>query len=151
MYIIRNLAENPGVCISLGVCFFFFSSLLCYLLMDGLLRMHRSKTAVKNLKKEYTFWKRLWLIPHQQHCLHTASFCRKLIALQRMGWILFGLYLVVCLFFDSLVVWSTVGLFVLFELPMFVLNGLLSRPFIGRFKEYSFAKYHNTEDHSSLM
>lgn len=151
MYIIRNLTEDSAVCICLGVCFYLFGSLLSYLMMDGLLRMHRSKTAVKNLKQEYTFWKRLWLIPHQQHCLHAASFCRKLIALQRMGWILFGLYLVLCLFFDSLVVWSTVGLFVLFELPMFVLNGLLSRPFIGRFKEYSFAKYHNTEDHSSLM
>lgn len=151
MHIIRNLAENPGVCISLGVCFFLFGSLLSYLLMDGLLRMHRSKTAVKKLKKEYTFRQRLWLIPHQQHCLHAVFFCKKLIALQRMGWILFGVYLAVCLLFDSAVVWSSVILFVIFDLPIFMLNGLLSRPFIGRFKEYSFAKYHNTDDMSSLM
>ena len=151
MNVIQNLAQTPGVCVTLSVCFFLFGSLLCYLMLDGLLRMHRSKTAVKKLKKEYSFWQRLWLRPHQDHCLHAVTFCKKLIALQRAGWICFGVYLVVCLAIRPLVVWSSVILFVMIDLPMFVLNGLLSRPFIGRFREYSFAKYHNTEDHSSLL
>ena len=151
MDVIRNLAQTPGICVALSICFFLFGSLLCYLMMDGLLRMHRSKTAVKKLKKEYTFLRRLWLRPHQEHCLHAVPSCKKLIALQRLGWILFGVYLAVCLLSDALVIWSSVILFVIFNLPMFFLNGLLSRPFIGRFKEYSFAKYHNTEDHSSIL
>ena len=151
MDVIRNMAQTPGVCVALSVCFFLFGSLLCYLMMDGLLRMHRSKTAVKKLKKEYTLGQRLWLRPHQEHCLHAVSFCKKLIALQRVGWICFGVYIAVCLAIRPLIVWSSIILFVIFDLPMFVLNGLLSRPFIGRFREYSFAKYHNTDDHSSLL
>ena len=151
MNLIRNLSQTPGVCMALSICFFLFGSLLCYLMMDGLLRMHRSKTAVKKLKKEYSFLQRLWLQPHQIHCLHAVPFCKKLIALQRLGWICFGVYLAVCLLFESAVVWSSVILFVAFDLPVFILNGLLSRPFVGRFREYSFAKYHNTDDTSSLM
>ena len=59
LQIIDNLSKQPTVCIILSVIIFLFSFLTNYLLLDSLLEMHRSKSAVKKLKKEYTFLQRI--------------------------------------------------------------------------------------------
>ena len=59
LQIIDNLSKQPTVCIILSVIIFLFSFLTNYLLLDSLLKMHRSKSAVKKLKKEYTFLQRI--------------------------------------------------------------------------------------------
>ena len=47
--------------------------------------MHRSKTAVKKLKNEFTLLQKLRLIPFETHCLHAVRFCKGLILFQKTG------------------------------------------------------------------
>jgi len=48
--------------------------------------------------------------------------------------------------------WLAMGFFMLFIIPVFVLNRILSRPVLfGRFRSFSFEKYHNTENHKSIF
>lgn len=158
LQIIDNLSKQPTVCIILSVIIFLFSSLTNYLLLDSLLKMHRSKSAVKKLKKEYTFLQRMQLIHFKENCRHAIRFCNKMIVYLKISWIFLALYLIVSLLFvfglfsSKFIAWLTVGIFLLFDVPAFAINRLLARPIIfGRFKEFSFEKYHNTENHDSLF
>ena len=56
-----------------------------------------------------------------------------------------------CADLGILMTWIGIVLFVLFDFQIFILNFVLSRPLIGRFREYSFQKYHNTYDHNGLF
>ena len=156
--IIENLSKQPIACIILSAIIFLFSFLTNYLLLDSLLKMHRSKSAVKKLKKEYTFLQRIRLHHFKDNCRHAIRFCNRMIIYQKIGWGCFTLYLTVSLFFAfglfsaKSIAWLTVGIFLLFDVPTFAINRVLARPIIfGRFKEFSFEKYHNTENHDSLL
>lgn len=158
LQIIDNLSKQPTVCIILSVIIFLFSFLTNYLLLDSLLKMHRSKSAVKRLKKEYTFLQRMQLIHFQENCRHAIKFNSKMIVYQKISWIFLALYLIISLLFafglfsSKFIAWLTIGLFLLFDVPTFTINRLLARPILfGRFKEFSFEKYHNTENHDSLL
>lgn len=157
MHIINNLSELPGVCIGLSVFFFLFGLFTIYSLLDSLLKMHRSKSAVKKIKKEYNLKQKLWLIPYEIYCIHAVKFCKGLIMFWRIRCFIFVLYLVLGLAtlfdfsIDKLIAWFTVVMFILFDIPQFIIHLLLARPFIGRFREFSFEKYHNTQDHESLL
>ena len=157
MYIIKNLSEHPALCVVVSLLLFFFSSMTCYLLLGGFLKMHISKTAVKKLKNEFTLLQKLRLIPFETHCLHAVRFCKGLILFQKTGWILFAIFLLITLMncvgvlSDMVLACGTVSLFALFDVPMLVLHQVFARPIIGRFKAYSFEKYHNTENHTSLL
>ena len=158
LQIIDNLSKQPTVCIILSVIIFLFSFLTNYLLLDSLLKMHRSKSAVKKLKQEYTFLQRMQLIHFKENCRHAIRFCNKMIVYLKISWIFLALYLIVSLLFvfglfsSKFIAWLTVGIFLLFDVPAFAINRLLARPIIfGRFKEFSFEKYHNTENHDSLL
>ncbi len=158
LQIIDNLSKQPTVCIILSVIIFLFSFLTNYLLLDSLLKMHRSKSAVKKLKKEYTFLQRMQLIHFKENCRHAIKFNSKMIVYQKISWIFLALYLIISLLFafglfsSKFIVWLTIGLFLLFDVPTFAINRLLARPILfARFKEFSFEKYHNTENHDSLL
>ena len=158
LQIIGNLSKQPTVCIILSVIIFLFSFLTNYLLLDSLLKMHRSKSAVKKLKKEYTFLQRMQLIHFKENCRHAIRFCGKMIVYLKISWLFLALYLIVSLLFafglfsSKFIAWLTLGIFLLFDVPAFVINRLLARPIIfGRFKAFSFEKYHNTENHDSLL
>ena len=156
--IIENLSKQPVACIILSVIIFLFCFFTNYLLLDSLLKMHRSKSAVKKLKKEYTFLQRMRLLHFKENCLHAIKFCNGMIIYQKIGWVCLAIYLFMALLFAfglfsaTFITWLTVGIFVAFDVPAFVINRLLARPIIlGRFKEFSFEKYHNTENHNSLL
>ncbi len=157
MNILLNLSREPGACVLLMVLLFLFSFLLVFLLMESLLKMHRSKTAVKQIKKEYSLFQNIIQLPLEKHGLHASRFCKGFIRFHRIGMGGFAAYLLVALgnglglISDAFLAWSSAGMFLLYEMPVFVLNGILSRPFIGRFREYSFQKYHNTENHDQLL
>ena len=158
LQIIENLSKQPTACIVLSVLIFLFCFLTNYLLLDSLLKMHRSKSAVKKLKKEYTFLKRMRLLHFKENCRHAIKFCNGMIIYQKLGWVCLAIYLFVALLFAfglfsaTFISWLTVGIFVAFDMPAFVINRLLARPIIfGRFKEFSFEKYHNTDNHESLL
>ena len=157
MHIIRNLAESPGVCFGLSVFFFLLGFVMIYGLLDALLRMHRSKSAVKKIKKEYTLKQKTWLISFETNCIHAAKFCKGLIWFWRVRCFTFLLYLMLGLAAifglsaNAIIAWFSAGMFVFFDVPQLIIQLLLSRPFIGRFREFSFEKYHNTKDHDSLL
>lgn len=156
--IIENLSKQPAVCIILSVLIFLFCFFTNYLVLDSLLKMHRSKSAVKKLKKEYTFLQRMRLLHFKENCRHAIKFCNGMIIYQKIGWVCLAIYLFMALLFAfglfsaTFITWLTVGVFLLFDVPAFAINRLLARPIIfGRFKEFSFEKYHNTENHDSLL
>ena len=156
--LIKNLSVRPLLCITLSILIFLFSFSLNYLLLDSLLKMHRSKSAVKKLKKEYTFLQRIRLLHFKENCRHAVKFCNGMIIYQKIGWGCLALYLIISLLFvfglfsATLVAWLAVGIFLLFDFPAFSINRLFARPIIfGRFKEFSFEKYHNTDNHESLL
>ena len=158
LQIIQNLSRQPTACIVLSVLIFLFCFFTNYLLLDSLLKMHRSKSAVKKLKKEYTFLQRMRLLHFKENCRHAIKFCNGMIIYQKIGWVCLAIYLFVALLFAfglfsaTFISWLTVGIFVAFDVPAFVINRLLARPIIfGRFKEFSFEKYHNTDNHESLL
>lgn len=156
--VIESLSEQPIVCIILSDFIFLFASLLNYLLVDALLKMHRSKSAVKKIKKEYTFRQRMCLLHLKDNCRHAVKFCNCLIVFQKIGWGFFAIYFLMSLLFVvgllsvQFLSWFTVTIFIAFAVPSFTVNWILSRPlFSGRFKEYSFEKYHNTDNYESLF
>lgn len=157
MELIANLSKNLGACTLVSVVFFLFFSFENYLLLDSLLKMHRSKSAVKKLKKQYTFLQKAGLYLYETNCRHAVKFCKKIILFQRIGWFSLGLYLLGAILQamgmlpDTFSAWSAVGLFILFYIPSLVLYFALKRPIIGRFKEYSFEKYHNTSNDTGLL
>lgn len=158
LQIVENLSKQPTVCIILSVIIFLFCFFTNYLLLDSLLKMHRSKSAVKKLKKEYTFLQRMRLLHFKENCRHAIKFCNGMIIYQKIGWVCLAIYLFMALLFAfglfsaTFITWLTVGVFLLFDVPAFAINRLLARPIIfGRFKEFSFEKYHNTENHDSLL
>ena len=156
--IIENLSMQPAVCIILSVLIFLLGFFTNYMLLDSLLKMHRSKSAVKKLKKEYTFLQRMRLLHFKENCRHAIKFCNGMIIYQKIGWVCLAIYLFMALLFAfglfsaTFITWLTVGVFLLFDVPAFAINRLLARPIIfGRFKEFSFEKYHNTENYDSLL
>lgn len=157
MLIISNLVEHPGVCFGLTVFFYLFGFSMLYGLLDALLKMHRSKSAVKKIKEDYKLIHKIWLIPFEANCIHAEKFCKGLVWFWRIRCFAFALYLAlglaatVGLSVNAIIAWFSVGMFVLFDIPQFLIQLLLSRPFIGRFREFSFEKYHNTKDHESLL
>lgn len=56
--IIENMSAQPATCVIASVLLFFFAALENYILMDALLEMHRSKSALKKLKRQYTFFQK---------------------------------------------------------------------------------------------
>lgn len=156
--LIENLSKQPMVCIILSVIIFLFASLLNYMLLDSLLKMHRSKSALKKLKKEYTFLQRLCLLHFKGNCRHAVKFCNVLILFQKSSWVCFALYLIVSLLFvfgffsAAIISWLSIAIFLFVDLPSFAINWTLSRPLLfAQFKEHSFEKYHNTDNHESLF
>ena len=158
LQIIDNLSKQPTVCIILSVIIFLFSFFTNYLLLDSLLKMHRSKSALKKLKKEYTFLQRLRFLHFKGNCRHAVKFCDSMIIYQKIGWVCLAVYLLTSFLFvfgffpATIISWISVAIFLCIDLPSFTISLLLSRPLLfGRFKEYSFEKYHNTDNHESLF
>lgn len=157
MDVIGNLSELPAVCVGLSVFFFLFSYLLIFSLTDSLLKMHRSKSSVKKIKKAYKLKERLWLIHIEANCMHAVKFCKCLILFWRTRCVFFACYLLagfaamLSVHLNEIIAWLSVVVFLVFDIPQYILYLFLSRPLIGRFRKFSFEKYHNTKDHDSIL
>ena len=155
--VIYGMAEIPGVCVLLSIFFFLLGWFTVYSLADALLKMHRSKSAVRKIKKKYTFRQLFWMVPHERECIHAPKFCTALVYVWRTRCVVFALYLLLgamALFglpVNTAIAWYTAGIFVLFDVPQFIVDLSLMRPLIGRFREFSFQKYHHTQDFTSIF
>ncbi len=156
--LIANLSLHPMLCVTFTVLIFMFSFLTNYLLLDSLLKMHRSKSAIKKLKKEYTFLQKIRLFHFKENCLHAVKFCNGVIIYQKFALVCLAMYLFASLLFAfglfsaTFISWLTLGIALVFDVPTFLINRLLARPILfGRFATFSFEKYHNTNNHESLL
>lgn len=157
MELVENLSREPAVCVIVTVMVFLFCYCTDLLLLGSLLKMHRSKTALKKLKKQYTLRQRLGLCHFRENCLHAVPFCRGLVLFLRLGWGCMGAYLLWALVYalggcsaGSLARFSA-GILLGFCMPTWAVNLALARPIFGRFREFSFEKYHNTDNRRSLL
>lgn len=155
---IENLSAHPLMCVIMSMAVFFFATLTNHLLLDSLLKMHRSKSALRKLKKKYTFLQRLRFLHMKGNCRHAVKFCNGMIIYQKIGWLCLAVYLFASLLFvfdffpAAIISWLSIAILLFIDLPSFAIHLFLARPFLfGKFKEYSFEKYHNTNNHESLF
>ena len=154
--LIEKLSREPAVCVIVTVMIFLF----CYctdLLLGSLLKMHRSRSALKKLKKQYSLRQRLGLCHFRDRCLHAVPFCRGMVLFLRLGWVIMGVYLLCALAYAFggcsavSLAWCSAGILLGFCMPTWAVNLALARPLFGRFREFSFEKYHNTDNRHSLL
>ncbi len=125
---------------------------------NGLLEMHRSKSALRKLRKEYSLWDRFLMLPPRNHCEHAPKFCRVLICIHH-----FRLCLLLVALLLSLLGIGIEGLHivsrglclvstVLIDIPVFILEALLDRRISWRSNrhEYRFKKYAHTRERRKL-
>ena len=127
-------------------------------LANSLLEMHRSKTALRKLRKEYSLWDRFLMLPPWNRCEHAPKFCRVLICIHH-----FRLCLLLVALLLSLLGIGIEGLhiasrglclisIVLIDIPVFILDSLLNRRISWRPSrhEYRFKKYNHTPERKRL-
>ncbi len=157
---IENLSQRAGTCILLSVTLFLAANLIGRGLLNALFRMHKSKSMVRKLYDKYSFWEKIRLLHVEQHCEHAVKFCRGLLLFHRMSSPVFGVYLLVVFVYmvdiipASALVWFSLGRILVFDLPVFLIDSALSRPFIrtrNRPQKYSFEKYHNSGNYTNLL
>lgn len=151
------LSESAAICLFFAAVFTLPSIISIRCIISGLNEMHRSRTAQKKLYKEYSFRERTILKPAWQKCLHAQKFCRFLIVYHHSIAILFLIELLLAVFSCFFPVLMQViacftlifSIFVCF--PVLILSSTLDRYPFQKFKhEFTFRKYHNTDDHNSL-
>lgn len=155
---IENAAKEPMVFIIAFLVSTVISFSANYTLLDSLLKMHRSKTAVQKIKREYSFIEKWYMVHYKENCRHAVKFCNFIITFQRISWICLATYL----FFIGLwgygvlsalsIIKITVCFFIFIIMPSMAISISLARPILfGRSKKYSFEKYHNTQNHNSIF
>ncbi len=153
----QALLDKPWVFVLISNISGIFCCFVLSTMAGALLKMHRSKTKVKKLLTCYSFWQRLLLQPAKEHCLHAKRFCGQIIFLYKLR--IFSLIALPAMFIiaglpelKKVICYLSGGFFLLLDLPAFVLDSVLSKPHLFRpWNGYRFEKYHNTEDHNSLM
>ena len=86
--LVKTLTEAPGLVILLSAVFGLVVFICNRYLLGTLLKMHRSKTAVKKIEKQYTFTQKFLLHHVRDHCVHAKKFCRRMILLHHMNLII---------------------------------------------------------------
>lgn len=155
--IIGTFSESALLCVFLTGTIAMVSMISIRCIVSGLFEMHRSKSAVKKVRRNYSFTQKLLLVHAWQDCLHAKRFCRRLIVFHHMvaGLFLAALILAICSH-----IWSALMPFLAYltlffligvTVPVCILNFILDRhPFQKMKHEYTFRKYHNTQDHENL-
>ena len=155
--IVQELSESAILCSYLMIVFSLISIIFIRGIVSGLFEMHRSRSAIKKIIRQYSFSPKMLLKHAWRDCLHAKRFCRCLIILHDIIWVLLiseFLLLFLSSIWSSLmpiVSWFTFAFVVGVFIPLFLLNLALERYPFRKFKhEFRFRKYHNTENHDSL-
>lgn len=153
MGFLDELVAQPEAALFLFLTLWLCGIFLLRWLLNDPLQMHKSKTTLKKIGKQYTFRQKLALRHVAEHNEHTVKFTRFMIRLHHLS---FGTMLV-CLLSgltlpDRWFVYLLVGRFLIFDLPVMILDFLLDEHPFRRFRHRRrFAKYHNTSDRTSLF
>ncbi len=156
--ILSRLYNGPGLCIFLSLIFGFITLILLRSLASALFEMHRSRTAEKKLRKEYSFGEKFLLILHWDHCIHAPNFCKTLICIHhiRISFLLIHLLLSLCGLWipelQKICVWGFLLCLLLIDIPIGIIETVLDRyPLRRRNHEYRFKAYDHTSERKKLL
>lgn len=157
-YLVSEISQSAFESTLLSSITGLFALIALRILSDNLLKMHRSKSALKKINKQYSFLGKIIMMPAWDHCIHAPKFCIFLICCHHIRCFLF---LITFLFdiihrmfpaFGNIHAWFSVAVCFLFDVLVLVLNLILLRnPFVKRKNAYRFEKYHNTQEHDKLF
>jgi hypothetical protein len=149
----NRLIEQPGVVLFFALTFWLVCVFLIRSILSDLLGMHKSKTALKKIRKQYSFRQRLVLEHVKVHTEHAAGFAQLLIKVHHLSVLTMAGCLLLWLFLPN--TWRAyilTGRFFLLDAPVMVLDFALDEnPFRKHKHRRRFLKYHNTADKSSLF
>lgn len=150
---IEKMAAQPGMIVFLSLTFWLLCFVILRLLLGALLRMHKSKTSVKKIEKQYTFWQKLCLKHVAQHCEHAVKFTQFMILVHNIYTPSTFLLLISGLLMPGrLFACVMIGKWILMDLPIMLLMQIMdAHPFQKRKHAWRFAKYHNSSDRTSLF
>ena len=153
MKILDELIAEPGAAIFLALTFWLASMFLLRSVLSDLLKMHKSKTALKKIEKQYSVRQKLCLHHVAAHTEHAVRFTRYLIWVHHASGLTMLLCLLLRLFLpDQWFVYLLAGRFLVLDIPVMVLDFVLDEhPFRKHKHRYRFLKYHNTSDKTSLL
>ena len=154
---VGSFSESASLCLFLTGIVSIVSMISLRCIVSGLFEMHRSKSAIKKIHKKYAFSQKLLMIHAWQECLHAKRFCRRLIVFHHAIAGLFLLELSLAILSNLLpalmtvIAYMTLIILVGVTVPVCILNFCLDRHPFRKYKhEYTFRKYHNTQDHENL-
>ena len=156
--VFHTCSASAGVCLFLGSVFAFVCILCLRGMISGLLAMHKSTSKMKKIRKRYSFWEKVFLLPAWKENEHAISFCKRLVIMHHIRLALWLVSVVLILFSGLIPVvlvvcaYLTTFLMLLVDIPMIIFHTAMDRyPFKRLHHEYRFRKYHNTQDHDSLF
>ncbi len=158
MTILDNLLAHPWLAMFCALVSGIFCCVCLASLSGALLKMHRSKSAVKKLLAAYSAPPRLWLQPAWENALHAKRFCRISIAIYRVRLLCLasslaaGLVILAVPKLSDIAVYTAGAFFLLLDIPWLIVFFLLgNKPLGKRWQGFHFEKYHNTPEHDKLL
>ena len=156
--LICRLSVQPGLTILLSAFFGLVIFIMNRYLLSALLKMHRSKTAVKKIEKQYSFAPKFLLYHVRDHCKHAPKFTKRMIWTHH-----FNLFVTVFVCLIAIIsffvpeqgivsAWALIAQVVLVFLPVSIMELLFDKhPFRKNKHAYRFTDHHNSDDHESLF
>lgn len=159
MDFLNNMVAQPGAAIFIYSTMWLVSIFLLRCILSDLMKMHKSKSTVKKIGRQYTFRQKLALRHVAEHTEHAVTFTRRMIFMHHLSfWTMVAILFSRLFLSDRWFVYLLTGRLLLFDVPVMVLDFLLdNHPFNtrkrrGEFKHRRrFQKYHNTSDRTSLF
>lgn len=153
MGFLDELNAQPEAALFIFPILWLLSFFMLRSILSELLKMHKSKTAVKKIEKQYTFRQKLCLHHVAEHTEHAVKFTRFMIRMHHFSfWTM-----LICLLSGLILsyrwfLYLLAGRFLIFDVPvMFVFCILDAHPLNRRRYRMRFTKYHNTSDKTSLF
>lgn len=153
MGFLNDMIAQPGSALVLALILRLVCVAEMQFMLNALFRMHKSKSAVKKIRKQYTFWQKLILRHVEEHTEHAVQFTRFMVWVHHISCCTMLICLLSRLILsDRWFVYLLAARFLIFDGPVLLINLLLDAyPLRRRRHEYRFVKYHNTSDKTSLF
>lgn len=157
MKFLDEMIAQPGGAVFLALMIWSVSLFILRYILAELLRMHKSKTSVKKIKIQYSFWQKLALRHVAEHAEHAVKFTNILIWVHHLSfWTMAVCLLSWVVLSNRWFIYLLAGRFLLLDLPVWILEFLLDPHPFNRGKRrcgppFRFNKYHNTSDKTSLF
>lgn len=120
--------------------------------------MHRSKTAVKKIEKQYSFKERFLLHHVRDHCKHATRFTKRMIGAHHFNLIATALVCLVGILscflpvLGTVAAWALIAQVIFVFIPVSIMELFMDKhPFRKNKHTYRFTDHHSSDDHESLF